>query len=182
MTIPSATMTNIGNFVLFQLLWFGAVLGAAHGLVWPAPLALLALLGWTRFRGASVRADLRLVGLGLATGVAFELLLLASGLIRYRLQWWDVLPPLWILCLWAGFAQTFLYSMAWLRSRLWLAAIFGGLGSVMSLYAGLRFGAAEPLQGLLPLLLSYGIGWALLVPWLAWLAAERRDSIPQVPA
>jgi hypothetical protein len=182
MTIPPATMTNLGNFALFQLLWFSAVLGAAHGVAWPAPLALVALLVWTRVRGANLRADLRLVGLGLATGVAFEVLLLAAGLIRYQLQWWSMLPPLWILCLWAGFSQTFLYSMAWLRTRLWLASLFGGVGSVMSLYAGLRFGAAEPGQGLLPLLLAYGVGWALLVPWLAWLAAERSEGSPGVAA
>jgi hypothetical protein len=180
MKMISASSAIIGNFILFQLLWFAAVLGAAAGLHWPAPLALLALLCWTRLTGGSVRADLRLVLIGLATGMVFEVLLLASGLIRYQLQWWLYLPPLWILCLWAGFAQSFLYSMAWMRQRLWLASVFGGVGSVMSMYAGLRFGAAQPPQGTLPLLVAYGLGWSVLVPFLAWLADESRQQTVQV--
>ena len=52
----------------------------------------------------------------------------------------------------------------------------------MSLFAGLRFGAAQPLQGEIPLLVLYGVGWAVLVPWLAWLAADSADRHPQVPA
>jgi hypothetical protein len=178
----SALSAVIGNFVLFQILWFAAVLGAAAGMAWPAPVALVALLGWTRISGGSVRADLRLVLIGLATGMVFEILLLASGLIRYELQWWSFWPPIWILCLWAGFAQSFLYSMAWMRNRLWLAAAFGAVGAMLSLYAGLRFGAAEALLGMVPLLVTYGIGWALLVPWLAWLATDAEQHSPQVQA
>ena len=182
MKLRSPLSATIGNFVLFQLLWFAAVLGAAAGWHWPAPLALAALLLWTHVTGGDLRADLRLVLLGLGTGVVFEILLLATGLIRYELQWWAALPPLWILCLWAGFAQSFLYSLAWMRGRWMVAAIFGGVGAAMSLYAGLRFGAAQPLHGELPLLLLYGVGWAVLVPWLAWLAADSADRQPQVPA
>ena len=182
MKLKSPLSAIVGNFVLFQILWFAAVLGAAAGLVWPAPLALVALLGWTRITGGSLRADMRLVLIGVATGMVFEILLLASGLIRYQLQGWPLWPPVWILCLWAGFAQSFLYSLAWMRNRLWLAAAFGAVGAVLSLYAGLRFGAAEPLLGMVPLLTVYGIGWALLVPWLAWLAADAEQHNPQVQA
>ncbi|MDF1630039.1 MAG: DUF2878 domain-containing protein [Alcanivoracaceae bacterium] len=180
MKLNSPASAIIGNFILFQALWFAAVLGAAAGLHWPAPLALAALLGWTRLSGGCLRADLRLVLIGLATGMAFEVLLLSSGLIRYELQWWQHMPPLWILCLWAGFAQSFLYSMAWMRKRLVLASLFGGIGSVMSMYAGLRFGAAQPPVGTLPLLLAYGLGWSVLVPFLAWLADESRQQSVQV--
>ena len=182
MKLKSPLSAIVGNFILFQLLWFAAVLGAAAGWHWPAPLALLALLAWTHVSGGDLRADLRLVLLGLATGVVFEILLLATGLIRYELQWWPALPPLWILCLWAGFAQSFLYSLAWMRGRWLVAAVFGGAGAVMSLFAGLRFGAAQPLQGELVLLILYGVGWAVLVPWLAWLAADSAERHPQVPA
>ena len=180
MKLNSTTSAVVGNFILFQLLWFAAVLGAAAGQQWPAPLALLALLGWTQLTGGSVRADLRLVLIGLATGMVFEVLLLGGGLISYQLQWWQYVPPLWILCLWAGFAQSFLYSMAWMRQRLLVAAVFGGVGSVMSMYAGLRFGAAQPPLGTVPLLVAYGLGWSVLVPFLAWLADESRQQTVQV--
>lgn len=167
-----ATVLLIGNVILFQLLWFAAVLGAAAGLIWPAPLALLVLLGWAWFFGGSPRADLQLLLIGVVTGLLFEMLLLSAGLIDYRLQVWQHLPPLWIVCLWAGFAHSFLYSLAWLRQHLGLAALLGAVGSTMSMYTGLRFGAAEPLRGTWPLLLFYGVGWSLLAPWLAWYARQ----------
>jgi len=69
-----------------------------------------------------------------------------------------------------------------MRGRWLVAAVFGGVGAVMSLFAGLRFGAAQPLQGEMALLAVYGAGWALLVPWLAWLAADSAERHPQVPA
>ena len=182
MKLKAPLSAVVGNFVLFQLLWFSAVLGAAAGWHWPAPLALLALLMWTHVCGGDLRADLRLVLLGLGTGLVFEVLLLATGLIRYQLQWWTALPPLWIVCLWSGFAQSFLYSLAWLRGRWPVAALLGGTGAVMSLFAGIRFGAAQPLQGEIPLLIFYGAAWAVLVPWLAWLAADSAGRHAQVQA
>jgi hypothetical protein len=108
------------------------------------------------------------------TGLFFEGLMLAIGLIRYDLQSGQHLPPVWILCLWAGFAHSFLYSLAWLRQRIGLSVLLGAIGSTMSMYAGLRFGAAEPLLGVAPLLLFYGAGWSLLTPWLAWHARWQR--------
>lgn len=178
MKIHSTLAPVVGNVVLFQLLWFAAVLGAAAGLAWPAPLALVALLGWAWLCGSNLHADLRLLLIGVIGGVLFELLLLAAGLIRYQLQSWQYLPPVWIICLWAGFAHSFLYSLAWLRQHLALAMLLGAIGSATSMYAGLRFGAAEPLRGMAPLLIFYGAGWSLLTPWLAWQARWRVQPPP----
>jgi hypothetical protein len=166
----------VGNFIIFQLLWVAAVVGAAHGFQWLSLIALLALLGWGVFCRADIVADSRIIGYGLAIGMIFELLLIGSGLIRYELQWWAAVPPVWILCLWAGFAQTLNHSLSWLKNRLPLAAIFGGAGSVMSMYAGIRFGAAQAPEGLQPLLIVYALGWSVMVPVLVWLAGRNPSS------
>lgn len=171
-----AKASVIGNFIIFQLLWLAAVLGAAHGFQWFSLAALLALLGWGAFCRADMAADGRIIGYGLALGLTFELLLIGSGLIHYELQWWAALPPLWILCLWAGFAQTLNHSLFWLQKRLPLAAIFGALGSVMSMYAGIRFGAAQAPAGLQALLMVYALGWSVMVPVLVWLAGRNPSS------
>lgn len=160
----------VGNFVLFQVLWFAAVLGAAQGDSWWALPVLFAMLAWTPMTGASLFADLRLVAIGLALGLMFEVCFIATGAIAYKAQWFQWAPPMWIMLLWAGFAMSFNHSMAWLTQRPLVAGIFGGFGAVLSLLAGVRLGAAEALLPDWQVALIYGFSWALLVPLLAWVA------------
>lgn len=169
----------IGNFVLFQLLWFAAIFGAAADLLAPVLLVLVVLLLLGPLFERPFAADLRMAGIGLLVGLLVEPLWIGAGLIEYRLQFHVLLPPVWILALWVGFAVSFNYSLAWLQGRRLLAAGFGGVGSVLSVLAGLRFGAAEAPAGLLPLALAYGGLWAILVPTLAQLAQRfaRADRL-----
>lgn len=167
--IPPAIL---GNAVLFQALWFAAVLGAAQGLQWPALATLLALVTLALGSGASWRAEGRMALAGLLAGVLAERLWLSLGLIEYRLAWSSGWPPLWIMMLWVGFAMSLNHSLAWLQGRVRLAALFGAVGSIASVLAGVRCGAASAPAGLLPLAVCYGLVWALLVPALAWWAAR----------
>lgn len=177
----TALVTNIGNALLFQALWFAAVLGAAAGWQWPPLLALLALLGWSACRRLDWRRDLQVLGCGVIVGMTFEVLWLGISGLQYQLMALDGLPPLWILCLWGAFAQTLLHSMAWMVKRPLMAVLFAGFGSVGSLYAGLRLGAAS-FDGDLPVLLaSYGLCWAVTTPLLLMLAAER-GALTREPA
>lgn len=166
-----------GNFLLFQLLWpaaiFGAVAGSSH---WSLAVLALMVLHGVLF-GPSQRADAIMLFSGLLIGLLFESALLAAGLIEYRLQFSAALPPMWILALWLGFAQTFNHSLGWLRRRLSLAALLGGSASVVSLFWGIHFGAADTTQPWL-LGVAYAVGWALMVPLLAWLSRslERRGE------
>lgn len=180
--ITDSLISNVGNALLFQALWFAAVLGAAAGVVWPALLLLALLLGWSGWRGLGWRRDLQLLAAGVVVGLTFEVLWLGVSGLEYRLMPMAGLPPLWILCLWAGFAQTLRHSMAWMLRRPWLAVLFAGLGSIGSLYAGLRFGAASFDGDLVTLLIGYGLCWALVTPLLLLLATQRpvpqRESAP----
>ncbi len=164
----------IGNLVLFQALWFTTVLGAAAGEVRPALAVLVLLLAWGpltgSLTGSSAGRDLRLVCFGVALGAVVELLWVLPGLIEYRLQPVSWLPPPWILLLWAGLAVSFHYSLSWLQGRPGLAAVFGAVGGVCSMAAGIRFGAASAPLGMVPLLVVYGLVFSLLVPLLAWRA------------
>ena len=162
----------IGNFVIFQCLWFAAILGVARGVQWPVLVALAVMLLWAWWHGSAWQSDLRMAAAGLAVGLAVEPLWLAAGVIEYRLQWSAGLPPLWILVLWCGFAVTFNHSLAWLCGRPRLAAAFGALGSAGSVVAGVRLGAAEAPAGLVSLVFAYGALWAVIVPALAWWATR----------
>ena len=167
----------VGNFVLFQVLWFAAVLGAAEGASWWALPVLIAMLAWTPLTGAAVLPDLRLVTIGLAVGIIFEICFIASGAIAYEAQWANWAPPLWILALWAGFAMSFNHSMAWMCQRPVIACVFGGIGAVLSLLAGMKLGAAQPLLPDWQVALIYGASWALLVPVLALIARPRAVAV-----
>lgn len=167
---------NVGNFVLFQVLWFAAVGGAAAGFSLLALPVLLAMLGWSLATGGPLKSDGLLMLFGLVMGFLFEVLFLASGVLVYEAQMNGWAPPVWILLLWAGFAMTFNHSMAWLRGRALLAVVMGASGSVLSLFAGVKLGAAEVQAPALTVALIYGASWAVLVPALAslaeWLSVE----------
>lgn len=172
---------NVGNFVLFQLLWFAAVGGAAAGFDWLAGPVLLAMLGWSVMTGGIWPSDSLLMLAGLVIGFVFEVLFLASGVLVYEAQFAAWAPPVWILFLWAGFAMTFNHSLAWIRGRYGLAVLFGSLGSVSSLFAGVKLGAAEALAPFWTVCVIYGASWAVLVPLLARLADHvdvRQQSEP----
>lgn len=164
-----------GNFLLFQLLWPAAVFGAVAGSSGWSLLVLALMVAHGVLAGRSPRADLVMMVAGLAAGLLFEGALLAGGLIEYRLQFAPEIPPFWILALWLGFAQSFNHSLGWLRQNLPLAALLGAVASVISLFSGIHFGAADTNQPWW-LACAYAGGWALMVPLLAALSRRLAQS------
>jgi hypothetical protein len=159
-----------GHFLLLQIIWPAAVLGAAAGMSWPAFVAMAAMPLWSAVRRLSWRADLRMLVIGVLVGLVFEPLLIGSGLIVYALQPSEGWVPAWILFLWGGFAINFNHCLAWLQGRWWFAALFGLLGAPLSVLAGVSLGAAQAPVGLVPLAVVYGIAWGVMMPLLAWAA------------
>lgn len=162
------------SLVAYQTVWFAAVIGAAHGLVWPALVALLvyALGQWALSH--TLRADLLLPTTAIVMGFLIDGTLAHTRMARYDAAWPSAaLAPIWILSLWAAFSMTFTKSLAYLQKRLWIGALFGAIGGPLAYLGAARtFGVvrfAEPAwHGLLVL----SVGWALATPALAWLAAR----------
>ena len=83
--------------------------------------------------------------------------------------------PLWLITLWFGFAATLRHSMSYLSQRLWLAALFGGIGGPLSYVAGERLGAVN-FGFSLPVVVSVLVAiWALLLP-LAFVLVRRLEG------
>lgn len=172
--VTRALRLGIG-FVLFQAAWFACVIGAASG--HPAQVALgiaaaVAVVGILVAWSDDRRAELRLVVLALAVGVAWDSLLAHTGVVQYAspgpLPGW---APAWILALWALFAPMLREPLRWLHGRPLLAALLGGAGGALSYAAAERLGACrfpDPAWAMAVL----GVGWALIVPLL--LAAAQR--------
>ena len=80
-----------------------------------------------------------------------------------------------MVSLWLNFAATLNVSLAWLRSRYLLAAIFGGVAGPLAYYSGAKLGATEALPTMSGILVL-AVGWGILTPFLIWLARRFRST------
>lgn len=163
------------NALLFQVAWFGAVLGAARGLPWLGVVAVAGVVSWHLARARQPAREIGLVALALATGAVFETLLVQAGLLRF--DGGALLAgtaPVWMVALWANFATTLNVSLRALRPRLLAAALLGAIGAPLAYFAGQKLGAVQFLQ---PgsALAAIAAGWAVLTPAL-FRAARRFDG------
>jgi hypothetical protein len=168
------------NFIAFQLGWFACVLGAANGLPWAGPLAVLGVVGLHLLRARRPGAEFRLVLAAAALGLVVDSLVLAGGWLRYPSgQWIPGLAPYWIVAMWALFATTLNLSLRWLHGRPVLAAVLGTIGGPLSYLAGEKLGGIEltqPPQAIAAL----AVAWAVAMPLLMQVAA-RLDGVSEPP-
>lgn len=181
-------MKNLANFLLFQSVWFAAVLPAADGSIWIGPLALAVFVSvHLGMVAANQRAaEMRYLALaGLLGGLA-DTVLAALGVTAYPSSadaWPYLVPPPWILSLWVAFAALPRFSLGWLRGRTLLAIVFGAIGGPLSYLGGARLGAvevnAEPWITISGLAVEYAIATPLL---LALSPAPPRDAADARPS
>lgn len=158
-------MKNLINIVAFQGVWFTSVLGAAHGRPWLGALAFVPFLAWQLRSSSDPGYDLRaLITLGIA-GLIIDSLYPLLGSLSYSSPWpSQAFAPTWLALMWLNLALTLNHSLAWLRRRYLLAALFGGIGGALSYWAGARLGAVRlhwPASTVIPLI---GVVWALTLP------------------
>ncbi|NVN91305.1 MAG: DUF2878 domain-containing protein [Desulfuromonadales bacterium] len=173
-------MTRKGiNVALFQAAWFAAVLGAAGGMLWLGPVAMIPTLAIHLALQEHRRGEVKLLLVAGVLGFLFDTAFVAGGVFT-PLQHLFPRPcsPPWMVCLWLNFAATLNVSMAWLRGRYLLAAAFGAVGGPLAYYSGARMGATESLptlKGMLVLALGWGVMTPVLV-WLAWAIASAKKT------
>jgi len=160
------------NVTLFQAAWFATVLGAARGMLWLGPLAMIPTLAIHLALQENRRGELKLLLAAGLLGLIFDTVFVAGGVFTplQHLFPRPISPP-WMICLWVNFAATLNVSMAWLRGRYLLAALFGAVGGPLAYYSGARLGATEALPTTTGMLLL-AIGWGIMTPLLVWLAHQ----------
>jgi len=159
------------TFIAYELVWFAAVTGAAHGMAWPGIAAAMLFASW-RVAGSPHRdVELKLLAVALLFGFALEDVWVRAGLIRYAAPWPAPAHPAWLLALWAAFGLTIVPLFRHLHARPWLAALFGGIGGPLA-----YLGAARGWNAVLlparsgPSLLALAVGWGAALPCLTLLA------------
>ena len=164
------------NFAAFQLGWFACVLGAARGMPWVGTAVAAAIVGVHVARAARPRAELKLIGVALLIGLAWDSLLLTLGWLDFASGVViDGVAPPWILALWALFAMTLNGSLGWLKHRPGVAALLGAVAGPLAYWGGAKLGAVVLVQPV-PAMVALSVGWAIFTPLLASLA-RRFDGM-----
>jgi len=158
------------NLVLFQTSWLAAVLGAAKGMLWLGPLAIIPTMAIHLAMQEDRKGEMKLLLAAGLLGFLFDTAFVAVGVFT-PLQHLFPRPfsPPWMICLWLNFAATLNVSMVWLRGRYLLAVLFGAIGGPLAYYSGAKLGATEALPTTTGMLLL-AIGWGAMTPLLVRLA------------
>lgn len=164
----------IVHVVLYQVVWFAAVMGGAAGLWWPALLAAAVLLG-LHFAVRSDRAPVALrLGLVAVMGFAIDSSLGLLGLCRYVGGLAEgTISPFWMLALWPTFASLLDDVCSWLVPRMGLAVLFGALGGPLAYLGGAGLGALTFPNGTAAGLIGVGVTWAAAMVIMVMLWRQR---------
>lgn len=169
------------NFVACQLAWSACVLGGANGRPLAGALVAAAVIGLHLALARRPAPEALLIVAASLIGLVWDSALIAIGLFTYPSGILvPGLAPYWMIALWAVFATSLNLSMGFLKGRLWLAALVGGIGGPVSYLAGGRLGGLEMSDPVLALG-AQAIGWAVLLPVLTHLAA-RWDGCSVAPS
>lgn len=150
-------MRLIANAIAYQAVWFLGILWANPGAMVGCCIILI-LLGTSKRRDD----DLKMIGFLMFLGVLVDGTLQQVGFFTFKSPGLPI--PVWLLVIWMGLAMTIHHSLSWLKDKLLLAAILGGLGGPLAYWAGTRTGAASFNWSLPSSLLLLAIVWSLVFP------------------
>ncbi len=163
-------MNKVFNMVGFQVAWFAAVFGAAEGIFWIGPIAVLVWLAIHIRLSDRPRLEIQIAAATFYLGLLLDSTLIALEVYTPRglIKGWPVTPT-WMLALWVNFGTLLNVSLAWLKSRYLLGAFLGSCGGPAAYYSGHRLGALSFHTPLIKNMVFLGVSWALAVPFLFYL-------------
>ena len=122
------------NIVGFQIGWFACVLGGANQLPWLGVLISCLVIIIHLLRTPDRAFECKFLGVAVIIGIIFDGIPQSLGWITFSSVtfWPDVLPPPWMIMLWALFASTMNISLSWLHDRKVLAMLIGAVAGPLS--------------------------------------------------
>lgn len=171
-------MTMLLNFVVFQIGWFSAVLGAANGVPWTGPLVITAAIALHLTIAKRPLVELTLIFYCGLIGAVVDSILVAAGWVSYPTGLIIAgAAPYWIVAMWMLFATTLNLSLGWLKTRKLVGAVFGLFGGPLAYYTGFKLGGIE-FENFDAAMIALAVGWAGVVPVLLVLA-ERFNGMEE---
>ena len=168
-------MKKIVNFIIFQFIWFICIYGAATNHETLAITLAIWGVAINLYLGCDLKKDLLLLVKGIFLGILIDTFLIQLNVISFNTQYWKVISPLWMWCVWAGFLTTVNYSLSWLKERLVLGAILGGVMGPISYWSGVSLGAGQ-FDHLGQFLLVISIAWLLATPFILKMSKDASQS------
>ena len=160
------------NFISFQSAWLVAVNLQQQGL-----LILIAILIGHFLVSQYRTRDLYTLLCITLIGSLLDLTAAYVGLFAFKE---GSLLPMWLMLLWANFALTFHYSMAWLmRCSLLIQAILGGVFGSLSYFTAHKLGAVDYPLDLSLTIFSLVVIWFLTFPVYVFIARTIRGKYDQ---
>ena len=136
--IEVTTITQTLNFIAFQILWFGCVVGGgAHRELWIGSLSLIPLVLLVLFQ-PSRWLDFMLAFTATALGLSLEYIWIKLGILSFS---GATFPPVWMGFLWFGFALTINHSMKFFRDSPIIGPLIVGFFGPITYLAGNKLGA-----------------------------------------
>ncbi|NJO36321.1 MAG: DUF2878 domain-containing protein [Rhizobiales bacterium] len=161
------------NFILFQSLWFAAILGREQ-LEWLVVL----LLALHIILAADLKDELRVVLLCAAVGVAADTMLTLAGVFIFDPAP-SILPvPFWLIGIWLGFAGTFRHSMSYLLAKPMIAIPAAAVAAPLSYLAGMKLGAVSFGLDIGTTAVVIGLLWACMMALFIHIVRADRSSSP----
>lgn len=154
------------DIVGFQSTWWAAALGAGTGRWEPGLIVGVLVMVLQLFLANSRAALFATLVVAALLGIAFESLLIASGLVTYAATWPVALaPPAWLIALWMVFATCIEATARMVGGHALIkGALLGAVVAPPTYWAGLRFGALELAEPIWLPLLATAVIWAIATP------------------
>lgn len=155
------------NQAFFQASWPACVVGAAHGLTWPALVLVGAFACWQLRAGKMHSRDPLAIGLFVFAGLVMGTLWIRTGVVAYANAGpVEGFTPGWLLLLWVALALTVNHSLSWFKKRWGVFLLLATFGSPMSYRAAAMFGAVDWTGPAWLVVICLGPVWALVVAML----------------
>lgn len=146
------------NFLLFQAIWFVAILGR-EDLEWLVAALLVAHV----LLVADLVKELRVILPCAAIGIAVDAVLTLSGVFIFDPAP-AVLPiPFWLLGIWLAFVATFRHSMSYLLAKPLIAIPAAAIAAPLSYLAGMSLGAVSFGLDTASTVIVLGLLWACMM-------------------
>lgn len=175
----------IFNIVGFQTVWFLCVYGAARSNVLPGIVAAVIFAVVSLLFSKHKKYDLMTLCLAMPIGFVMDSVLAQSKVISFSHPLPDAnWAPLWIMCLWLGFALTLNHSLKSIYTKPWRILLFGFFGAPIAYsIASYKFGAmtfhGNMMIALLFIACIWGLGLSLLYFLNHRIRPFNQEYIPQ---
>ena len=147
------------NLAIFQVGWLVCVVG---GNLYAIAYTSIALLVHHRYL-LKKNSEWQLIAIITVVGSLWDILMAFSGMVYYPGSGFAGIP-IWLICLWALFATTFMHALAWLSRYLWIAAVFAAVMGPASYWFGSELSSAYLGTPVLTSLVVMAVGWSTLFP------------------